>query len=189
MKRVACIGSRETPGPILAWIEETGGALVRAGYTIVSGNAPGVDQAWARGGNRQDGRRVELCLPWDYFESQSIDGRNPIRKIHPSDPSHQRYYDAVRATHPKFGRLSAASLSLHARNAMIVDGAHVVLGYLNPDSHGGGGTGSAFRIAQLWGVQTLNVADALVRAGIEQRLARGQDVKVPSFDLAGVKKW
>lgn len=187
-KRIACIGSLETPQPVLEWMEETGAALVRAGYTIVSGNAPGADQAWARGGTRQDARCVELCLPWEYFEEHAI-GRSPVRIVHSSELAHQKFYDAVKETHPAFGRLSSAALQLHARNAMIVNGAHLVLGYLNPDKPGGGGTGNTFRIAQRWGIQTLNVADALIRGGIDQRIARGQDIKAPTFDLAGVKKW
>lgn len=170
MKRIACVGSRETPTPILSWMEEMGARLVQAGYTIVSGNAPGADQAWARGGNSIDPSRVELCLPWEGFEAAAIHGRNHVRVIHPHD---ERYYMAVRHTHPKFGSLTSAALNLHARNAMIVDDVEMVLGYLNHAKPGGGGTGSPFRIARWYGrAQIFDVSDDDQRRYIEEFFTR-----------------
>jgi hypothetical protein len=164
-------------------MEETGAKLVEAGYTVVSGNAPGADQAWARGGNRVDPSRVELCLPWEGFESVAIHGRNIVRVIKPAD---ERYFAAVKNTHPAFGHLTVAALNLHARNAMIVDGAHLVLGSLNPLKRNGGGTGGAFRVAQRWGIVTKNVCDTFVRQDIETRLATAQDIRGMVYDT---KTW
>lgn len=187
-ERIACIGSREAPVAVLKWMETTGATLVRAGYAIISGNAPGADQAWARGGNSMDPTRVELCLPWDSFESSAIHGRNVVRVLDPATAPYT-YVDLVRATHSAFARLSDGALRLHARNAMIVEGAHLVLGALNAGKPGGGGTGSAFRIAQRQGICTFNVADALVRGMIDERLANGEDPRGKVYTVGTGKRW
>lgn len=186
-ERIACIGSRETPHVVLKWMEATGAKLVRSGYTIVSGNAPGADQAWARGGNSMDPTRVELCLPWESFESSAVHGRNVVQTFNSTDGD--RYVRLVAATHPNFGRLTDAALRLHARNAMIVEGAHLVLGALNPDKISGGGTRSAFRIAQRHRICTFNVADALIRSMIDERLADGQDPRGKVYVTGTGKRW
>lgn len=187
VQTIACIGSRETPPVILNWMVEIGAALVRSGCEIRSGNAPGADQAWARGGNSVDPRRVTLCLPWEDFEEKAIIPGNVVRVLRLAESEH--YVRDVRDTHPNFAALSSGSVRLHARNAMIVDGVHLVLGALNPDKPGGGGTGSAFRIAHRYKVCALNVADAGIRGMIEQRLARGEDVRGPVFDTGKGKHW
>ena len=186
-ERIACVGSRETSTVVLKWMEATGAKLVRAGYTIVSGNAPGADQAWARGGNSMDATRVELCLPWDSFESSAVHGRNTVQIYAPRDG--ERYVRLVQATHPNFGRLTDAAIRLHARNAMIVEGAHLVLGSLNPDKPNGGGSRSAFRIAQRQGICTFNVADAFVRKMIDDRLADGLDPRGKVYVVGTGKRW
>lgn len=186
-RNIACVGSRETPDVVLAWMESTGAALVRAGYRIISGNAPGADQAWARGGNSVDPRRVTLCLPWEDFETGAIVVGNVVKVL--KIVGGPDYVAAVRATHPNFANLSSASIRLHARNAMIVEDVHLVLGYLNPGKPGGGGTGGAFRIAQRNQICTLNVADAFVRAAIDKRLSDQMDLRGPVFDTKGGKKF
>ena len=110
---IACIGSRETPPHILQWMEETGAAIVRLGFTIVSGNAPGADQAWARGGNSVDPDRVELCLPWESFEALAVHSKNTTRALH--DRAHKRYFDIAEANHPARSRLTPGGQRLHAR--------------------------------------------------------------------------
>lgn len=184
---IACIGSRETPAVVLDWMVETGAALMRAGYDIRSGNAQGADQAWARGGNSVDPTRVTLCLPWEGFEEKAIVPGNIVRVFRLAESDH--YVRDVRDTHPNFAALSSGAVLLHARNAMIVDGAHLVLGALNPDKTGGGGTGGAFRLAHRYKAAALNVADASTRGMIEQRLARGEDVRGPVFDTGKGKRW
>jgi hypothetical protein len=170
-------------------MEATGAKLVRHGYTLVSGNAPGADQAWARGGNASDPTRVELCLPWESFEATAIHGRNVVRVLGSDIVDQQKYVLRVQETHPTFARLTAGALRLHARNAMIVEGAHLVLGALNPAKPGGGGTGSAFRIAQRQLICTFNVADSLVRKMIDERLANGEDPRGKVYNTTGVKRW
>lgn len=172
MNRIACVGSRETPPDVLDWMADMGAMIVERGFVLVSGNAPGADQAWARGGNSIDPSRVELCLPWEGFEGHAVHPRNVVRIIQSSD---QRYYDDVKGTHPSFGRLSAAALKLHARNAMIVDGAFMTLAYLNHAKPGYGGTGGAWRIAQRRQGEISSVhdvSDLEVRGWVQDYLTR-----------------
>lgn len=158
---VACIGSRETPAPILEWMRSAGEQLVRAGYRIVSGNAPGADQAWAAGGNKADPSNVTLCLPWEPFEAHAVHSRNNVRVLaRRQTPDEKRYYDIAAATHPHWLSLTMGAQRLHARNAIIVETARVVLGYMQPGSWG---TASAFRIAKLLKVPTINVDKLSVR--------------------------
>jgi len=178
MNTIACVGARATPAPILSWMEETGAKLISQGYAITSGNAPGADQAWARGANTVDPRHVSLFLPWEDFERAAIHPANRVCVFNPN--IHQRFIELARVTGSK------RRIALLARNAMIVDGAHCVLGYL---AAGDSGTRHAFGCAQRQSIITLNVADALVRAGIEARLTASEDVRGPVFDTGKGRKW
>jgi hypothetical protein len=181
-RSIACVGSRLTPAPILTWMEETAAKLVSAGYGIVSGNAPGADQAWARGANTVDPARVILFLPWANFEAQAIHPKNKICTFRPTD--HARYVQLAIANSAPLG--TGAQLPLLARNAMIVDDVHCVFGYMGA---GKSGTRHTFGLAQRQGIITMNVGDALVRAGIEERLVAGVDVRGPVFDTGKGRKW
>lgn len=173
---IACVGARATPA--LSWMEETGAKLASAGYRVSSGNAPGADQAWARGANSVNPMLLSLFLPWEDFERAAIHPANRVCVFNPN--IHQRFIELARATGAK------TRIALLARNAMIVDAAHCVLGYL---AAGDSGTRHAFGCAQRQSIITLNVADALVRAGIEARLTAGEDVRGPVFDTGKGRKW
>lgn len=157
---IACIGSRETPPEAIQWMESTGAALVRAGFGIISGNAPGADQAWARGGNSVDPEMVTLCLPWATFEGHAVHPKNVVQLI---DYAARRCESIVKMVHPRTESLSPGSFRLHGRNVMIVEPSTLVVGYLNPQKRGGGGTGTAFKIAKLFKIPTMNVAHETVR--------------------------
>ena len=154
---IACTGSRETPEEMLPWLESTAADIVRAGCHIVTGNAPGADQAWARGGNLIDPKMVTLCLPWDGFEPRAIHPQNVVVTIHPR--THSRHFLRAAATHPWWKGMPPGGQRLHARNAMILDGAALMLGYRT----GSGGTESAFRIAKMLDVPAYDVSDHKVR--------------------------
>jgi hypothetical protein len=165
MSRIACIGSRETPSNILRWMEEAGANLVRAGHTIVSGNAPGADQAWARGGNSVDPTKVELCLPWRDFELHAYRHGN---RITPSDATAWRHAAGL---HPLWDHLRDGPRRLLARNVKIVYGSTRVLGYLA--GHGAGGTAFAFRIAEYFDVPTFDVARPEIREAFDYAAING----------------
>ncbi len=144
---VACFGSRATPPVILDWMRQAGAQLVRAGHRIVSGNSPGADQAWAAGGNAVDPTLVALCLPWESFERATVHCKNPVSVLGPYS-THKHHYDAAAASHPAWFSLTTGGQRLHARNAMIVDRAHLVLGWAD----GPGGTTNAFALARKRGI-------------------------------------
>lgn len=168
---IACIGSRETPLDVLAWMEETGAALIHAGYGIISGNAPGADQAWARGGNGVDPRKVTLRLPWMGFEPIAVHPQNCVLSV--SDLSAdvlKRCQEIAKTQHKRWSILGLAAQRLLARNVLIVEPATLVVGYVDPSKAGGGGTGHAFRVAKFLKTPVLNIADATLRKTLWTRL-------------------
>jgi predicted Rossmann-fold nucleotide-binding protein len=159
---IACIGSRSTPPVILDWMRRAGALLVRAGHHIVSGNAPGADQAWAAGANTVDPAKVTLCLPWEGFEHQAVHARNGVATLGSLKTADRHYYETAAATHPAWSQMTPGAQRLHARNAMIVDRADIVLGWTDGRT---GGTKVTFALAQLKGIPVRTVHaddDALV---------------------------
>lgn len=181
MSRIACIGSRSIPSSVLAWMEEAGAALVKAGHTIVSGNATGADQAWARGGNSVDPARVELCLPWADFEERAVVPGNVVRVLDSVPAEDREVYYAVIQTHNSGHHPNPSVQKLFARNAMIV------IGPLRPGSkvHWNrvshvlaygverGGTRRACKIAHRFGVQILDVELPAIREGFDWATVNG----------------
>ncbi len=159
---IACIGSRETPPDVLKWMERTGAAIVKAGYHIVSGNAVGADQAWVRGANSVDPSMVRLCLPWLTYEAAAIHPQNAVTILDEDAPRSRRYFDRAEAVHDAWHHMTPGGQRCHARNAMIVEGALTVFGFMS----GTGGTTSAFKIAELLGITTYNVRNPSVRLGV-----------------------
>lgn len=164
---IACIGSRETPLDILAWMQATGEQFVRDGHHIITGNAPGADQAWAAGGNKVDPTHVTLCLPWASFENKAVHFKNTIRVLADkmTDVERHRYYDVAEAAHPAWTQMTPGGQRLHARNAMIVQEARLVFGYCTASS---GGTYGAFRIARQMEIPCYDVGDRKVRAKVDE---------------------
>ncbi len=163
--RIACIGSRETPPNVRTWMEEFGAQLVRQGHTLVSGNAPGADQAWAKGGNSIDPGRVDLCLPWSTFERASIHPDNRVRVYHDGLDSYETCIAAE--LHPRWAQANGPTKMLLARDVMIVKDVRLVIGYVNPYKPHGGGTGFAFRVARRFDVPCVNVERAAERHRLE----------------------
>jgi hypothetical protein len=168
--RIACIGSRKTPIHILGWMKNTGAEIVNRGHIVVSGNAPGADQAWAAGGNFFDPAKVELCLPWAAFEHGVIHPDNVVYAF-PDEPIAKRehYYKLAQDNHTRWYYCTEPAKKLLARNAMIVSRVDFVLGYLCET----GGTRHAFRIAKALGLPTFDVAREEVRHTVE-RLIKGR---------------
>lgn len=179
---IACIGAQLTPVPVLSWMEETAAKLVQRGYLITSGNATGADQAWARGANSVNPEAVTLFLPWDSFERAAVHSKNTVRVFNPA--TDQKYVEA--AAQGASMRGTKARIALLARNAMIVEDVHCVLGYVGA---GGGGTMHAFGVAQRTDIITMNVGDALVRASIDNRLAAGEDVRGKVYEVTRGRRW
>ncbi|MBD3261608.1 MAG: hypothetical protein GF334_08005 [Candidatus Altiarchaeales archaeon] len=156
--RVACIGSRGLSNQELDLCRQMGRLLVRAGYELHSGNAPGADQAFAAGGNEVDPSLVFLHLPWPGFEKQAALQGNQVDTYPFED---MRFYvDIAAENHPYWNRLKSGVRKLHTRNAAIL-----VPGKRNVDvclawpsrKPGGGGTGQGMRIAQKRGIRLLDL--------------------------------
>lgn len=173
MSRIACIGSRETPVDVLRWMEEAGANLVRVGHTIISGNAPGADQAWARGGNSVDPTKVELCLPWRDFEAQARHPRNVFRWLDAEPDVGRAAWNLAAMLHPRWGFLKTGTRRLLARDVLIVKDALRVVGYLNHFKRGGGGTGFTFKVARHFEIETLDVSRAEIREAFDYAAING----------------
>ncbi len=157
-KYIACVGSRETPADVLAWMERFGAEIVHRGGHILTGNAPGADQAWARGGNSVDPTKVHLRLPWVDFERQAIHPDNDVTVLEHLGIDAWRHCAALAsAQHKRWLQLSQGAQKLVARNVLIIEPATLAIGYLNAGKVGGGGTGGAMRIAGLVGVPFVRV--------------------------------
>jgi len=149
MKRIACIGTREL-GDATVLLEAIGAYLVRAGYTVSTGNAIGSDQAFARGGNSVDPKRVELWLPWASYERAAVVKGNIVHTGPTVDD-----VELAKKLHPAWGRCSAGARTLHARNCQIVRGCTLVIALPRRDCPGG--TGQGMRIAEHLGIPVHNL--------------------------------
>jgi len=151
--RVACIGSRELNAYQTSMCEKLGGWVVQCGHILDSGNAPGADQAFARGANQFRPDLVHLHLPWYKFERQAIHDDNVVHILDDLDEPHLKLYRQIAEKHhPAFSRLSQGAKKLMTRNSSILLPPPV---YFTVDmclaipsaKRGGGGTGQGMRIA------------------------------------------
>lgn len=168
MKRIVCIGTTKLPREDVGFLDSIGQRTVLGGDLLITGNAPGSDQAYALGGNMVNASMVELCLPWPTFEQKCI-MVDPDPKQYPhwremgmSGGNRLRYaqnatYDHLRLAneaHPIFSFLAQGQQKLLIRNAMMMisdDGVISDLVIARPrfEAQGWGGTGHAMRVAQM----------------------------------------
>lgn len=175
MSAYAGIGSRETPDDVLALMEEVGCSLAVQGWTLRSGNAPGADQAFARGHLRTGWvGTIELYLPWGGFEAEAIEGwESAIKRAAPQPEA----YWISRRFHPNWAALKAGGRALQARNVHQVLGVDVLNPMLSkfvvcwtPGGRGSGGTGQALRIATYYEVPIFDLAIPTARERVEMML-------------------
>lgn len=165
MKAYAGVGSRDTPIEILGVMETAAKALRVLGWTLHSGHAPGADQAFARGA----GDAAVIFLPWPMFERKvPKHGR-----IH--DNPRPKAYDMAKEIHPRWEDVKPGAKALHARNM------HQVLGWdlqtpvtfvlcWTPRALVIGGTATAIRTANAWGVEVRNLANPEVLWRVERMI-------------------
>jgi hypothetical protein len=180
LKRVACIGSREISPAEEKKMMTLGNFLVSEGWTIVSGNALGSDQAYARGGNQVDPSKVELCLPWPRYERPALVAGNHTRVVGAHDED--MHWALAAAAHPAWEHLKDPVRKLMVRNAMIIrriDGdtfsnVEFVIARLNHNKWGWGGTGHGVRIAKALRIAVYDISrpDVLKRLMDEVRRKR-----------------
>ena len=138
----AGIGSRQTPLPILADMEELAQSLADSGHTLSSGGALGADTAFERGCDEAAGRK-RVFLPSYPVPSWAI--------IHAAQH------------HPAWHRCATFAHQAHARNSLIMLGSngHSPVSLVICWTPGGlvtGGTGQALRIAAALHIPVYNLA-------------------------------
>jgi len=141
------IGSRATPPEVLATMETVARRMMRDGWTLRSGGAAGADSAFEKGA----GCMKEIWLPWHRF-------RNHQSILVPTDAA----LEMAAAVHENWQACTPAAKKLHARNVHQVLGADLKTPSLKLIcwTLGGaeiGGTRTAIKIAQIWGIEIQNL--------------------------------
>lgn len=147
MRAYTGVGSRRTPSNVLTRMTEMARERSEAGWTLRSGGSWGADEAFERGA----GERKEIWLPWPGWRGHKS----------PLFPSLEAFRMAARI-HPAWERCNQMSRKFHARNC------HAVLGEdlkspseeivcWTPGGEVVGGTATAIRIAQEWGIRVTNL--------------------------------
>lgn len=179
----AGIGSRETPDVVLALMTRICERMAELGWKMRSGGAPGADQACEAGYARHPDLK-EIFLPWKGFENskstlywpyvspEALDAM--IERLRPTwSPKLLTGAETIQEVianayllaeyfHPKWEAVKGGARPLMARNG------HQMLGekLSNPsklvlcwtvDGNATGGTGQAIRLAEHFGVMTVNL--------------------------------
>jgi hypothetical protein len=160
--RVACIGSRDLDPFCLGTCEKLGAWVVECGHELHTGNAPGADQAFARGANRVNPALVHLHLPWYNFERHAIHDKNIVHNLDELTEDRSKYFELVaQKHHPAWNRLSQGAKKLMSRNSSIMlpppDFMAVDLCLAFPAPNRLGGTGQGMRIAETEGVRLIDL--------------------------------
>ena len=188
-KRIACFGSRETPGwvssnpngtgsqPIgpLRLMIHLGKLITEVGSVVQSGHADGADLAFEFGANLGDPRNMVVCLPWRSYNSQYSPGEAQVFVIGELLDSHQAYYMAeAEKYHPAWKHLKQPVRLLMARNMMIANEASCGLTYLNHSRQGGGGSGHAYRALTARGVPVVDFSSPEIFLQWEKYFLKGE---------------
>ena len=150
--RYAGIGSRQTPDSILSVMSRVAKAMAHNGHILQTGAAKGADQAFTEGALRGQGK-VELYLPWDYYERGWINSLAGNVDVICNVDQDYGAKDSVLKYHPAPGRLSRGVFNLHARNFQILRNTDLVICW----SKGSGGTEQGLRIARDMGIKIYNL--------------------------------
>lgn len=173
------IGSRkETPNDVLGIMEDAAYRLARVGGILRSGKAEGADSAFQKGVQRyvkdyRSANIAEIYTPWDKFITPGLSSDwdislNHIDLVLPDQISYRD--ELVKEIHPAAEWLKEnrmGSYAMHSRNVHQIMGMNLreprlskfVL-YFAPESKKGtpkGGTATAVKLAQKFGVRCLNL--------------------------------
>jgi len=154
----AGIGSRKTPDDVLDCMKVIGYVLAKSGLILRSGAADGADSAFESGCDRAGGAK-QIFLPWSGFNDRTPDEKSVF-----SCPSKKAIEMASR-THPAWHMLVPGAQKLHARNCHQIFGPDVddvssassIVICWTPGA-GKGGTEQALRIAEQFGIKSVNLA-------------------------------
>lgn len=169
--KIACIGTRELRGDEARLLESLGRMIVEAGHEVVSGNALGADQAYARGANAVGPSKVRLFLPWATYEVDAVRPGNIVTVV-----KDDRYFETAAAAHPAWHRLSSGVHSLLARNAMIIEASRLVVALPDEGKRGGGGTGHGMRMAATRGTPVVNLCRGFAAGALREALGASTEL-------------
>jgi len=157
MKVYTGIGSRETPGLILALMGRISARMDRLGFSLRSGGADGADSAF-----EEYSTRKEIFLPYNGFNGRHHDGVSYFDFL--LCPGRELAQESVKQFHPAPSRLYDKGRKLMARNAMQVLGGDcksptdVVICWTK-NGKDVGGTSQAIRIARFHNIPVLNLGN------------------------------
>jgi hypothetical protein len=159
------VGSRKAPAEILDLLWRAAVALRKDGWTARSGHAEGSDQAVENGARAS----AEIYLPWPGFNGRVLWASFVMARPQPEA------FTIAREFHPNWAACSTAARALHARNAHQILGPDVLNPVLptfvlcwTPGARVQGGTATALRLAEHYGVDVYNLALATARGRIER---------------------
>lgn len=162
-------GSRDVPAEVREQMEALAARLMRTFPKLIarSGNAEGSDQAWARGVNAVDPKRLQLVLPVRNYKSAAIERGNDVMALQEAPPSDYRTARSLTREHYAYGarrgaevydRLPPFKQTYLDRDALKVLGtsdysgrrmkATAALFYINPARKHGGGTAHTLRLCE-----------------------------------------
>lgn len=154
MIRVAAIGTRRPTLDEQIFCREVGAAIAKFGGLVVSGAAPGCDQAFLGGAYQANGL-VEIHLPWPSFESEFVTQLLHARVLYQPElrdmETARGLYFRYRQTH-----LPSNLVYLMARNVGIIQNADCVIAL--PDLKTGG-TKFGMDIADYFKIPVLNLRE------------------------------
>ena len=150
-KKVAGIGSRQTPRPVLEQMARIGRVYAKEGWILRSGGAPGADMAFERGFDLVGGEK-QIFLPWRGFNGN----RSPYFYAPPAA------YKILDHLFPEAKQRSDAVRNLFARNMQQVfgpnldDPSDLVICWMKKETPTGG-TGWAVRAAMEFDIPVVNL--------------------------------
>jgi len=162
-------GSRNLPVEIQSGMEQLAAHLMRTFPSLIArtGNAEGSDQAWARGVNRIDPKRLQLILPIPRYKEASIAPANEVAVLQEVPPEDYGAAKALTREHYEYGSSRGPTAydplppfikTYLDRDALKVLGhtnysgkrqrATAALFHLDPNKRNGGGTGHTLRLCE-----------------------------------------
>ncbi len=179
MKYYAGIGSRETPDDVLRLMVDAACWLSHRDWTLRSGHAVGADRAFEIGAA---GKAV-IYLPWNGFGTQAYKADSGMkvlgRKVCLSTAEYaQKYRSLVDAGIRNDATASQVAQSLHGRNWCQVFGhsehdkasVFVLCWCREVNGRAQGGTATAVNLAELHGIEVINLWHKDQRERLESKL-------------------
>jgi hypothetical protein len=148
---IGCIGFRHLPEEQLRICRAIGARLIERGHNLISGNAPGADQAFAMGANRIDPTRVWLKLPWPKFEQAAILTGNHVEVVRPTEE-----LEALVRSHCYYDGKSQGSKKLLLRDGLITQSVDRLIAFPSP---AGSGTQFTMKLAAALRVPVIDLSN------------------------------